>query len=101
MTGLKRFVFAAASAAIALGSASMSLAYDNYYYYSLEDRTVYTYYVYSDPEKTNLIDVTSGHCAGEGRYEFAAQPYVSTPYYDKQFSYICQGGAYLPPDGAY
>lgn len=67
------------------------------YQYSVEERTVYGYTVYSDYEKTNQIDYVTGHCVGDGEGEFAAQPFVSTPYYDKEKLYICQGGPYLEP----
>lgn len=59
---------------------------------------VYTYYVYNDPGRTDLREIVTGRCGGYGQNVFVVEPFVSTPYYDKEPAYYCTGSGPAPLD---
>lgn len=86
----------AAAALLTLASATISPTAAVAQSYS-EDDIVYTYYYYSDPEKTDLIEVISQVCGDYGPY--FNRPFYSSPYYDREPLYVCTpGGPYDPGD---
>lgn len=65
-----------------------------------EADVVDTFYYYSDPEKTNLVDSVTETCTDYG--VVITQPYEATPYYDQVPQYVCtSSGPYIPPDWPY
>lgn len=53
---------------------------------------VYGYTVYNDEAKTDYKEYVAGRCGGYGSRTYVIEPFVSTPYYDKEALYYCGSG---------
>lgn len=98
MALVTRAFFAAAAAALTLASGSSGLAVAAA---QVGDgvSSVYRFTVYEDPDKTVYLYEATSECFPDTTGKLiSGEPYVSTPYYDKEYLGECYShGPYLPP----
>jgi hypothetical protein len=99
----KVIAVALAGAAAVLSAAGAAWAHDEYWYAPEGVFAIaYTYTLYADAEKTQVIGTLNDTCVQSGSVVTANHPNITTPYYDETAIYTCaEMGPYLPSNWPY